>query len=93
MTTNVRVELRFNVGNSRFDRERATLNLIRQFKRAVAEAGILRELREREFYEKPGEKKRNKQRQAELQRKYAEAAGKDLKPRRPNKDQRHKNKQ
>lgn len=89
--TNVKVELRFNGGNSRFDRERATLNLIRQFKRAVAEAGVLHELREREFYEKPGEKKRRKQRQAELQRKYAEAAEKDPKPRRPYKEQRRKN--
>lgn len=88
MSTNVRVELRYNGGNSRFDRERATLNLLRQFKRAVAEAGVLYELREREFYEKPGEKKRRKQRQAELQRKYAES---DPKPRRSNKDQRRKN--
>jgi ribosomal protein S21 len=58
----------------------------------VAEAGILQELRERQFYEKPGEKKRRKQRQAELHRKYAEAAEKDPKPRRTiNKDQRRKN--
>lgn len=88
MSVNVRVELRYNGGNNRFDRERSTLNLLRQFKRAVAEAGVLQELREREFYEKPGEKRRRMQRQAELQRKYAESAEKDPKPRRLQKDQR-----
>lgn len=89
MATNVRVELRFHGGNGRFDRERATQNLIRQFKRAVAEVGVLQELREREHYEKPGEKKRRKQRQAELQRKYAQAE--NDKPRRPfKKEQRRK---
>lgn len=88
MATNVRVELRFHGGSSRYDRERATSNLIRQFKRAVAEAGVLHELREREHYEKPGDKKRRKQRQAELQRKYAAAAESDPKPKRPYNDRR-----
>ena len=71
MAVNVRVEFKTYHGNNRFDRERAALSLIRQFKRAVNEAGVLHTLKEKEFYEKRGEKRRRKERYAELQRKYA----------------------
>ncbi len=68
---NVRVEFKYNIGNNRSDRERAALSLLRQFKRAVDAAGIIAEIKEHERYEKPGDKKRRKRKQAELQRKYA----------------------
>jgi ribosomal protein S21 len=72
MATNVRVELRQYHGSNQYDKERAALSLIRQFKRAVNEAGVLHTLKE--FYEKPGEKRRRKKRYAELRRKYAAQA-------------------
>jgi len=88
MATNVRVELKTYHGSNRYDRERACLSLIRQFKRAVNEAGVLHTLKEKEFYEKPGEKKRRKRRHAELQRKYAMQNGDDNNFRRQYKDRR-----
>ncbi len=74
MAVNVRVESRSFQGNrvSRDD----SMNLIRRFKRACNEAGILSALKEYEFYEKPCEKRNRKRRQAELQRRYAEEAAK-----------------
>jgi len=81
MATNVRVELRSYQGNTRFDREKVMLSLIRQFKRAVNEAGVLHTLKEKEFYEKPGDKRRRKQRHAELQRKYAAMIPEELRRR------------
>lgn len=70
MATNVRIELR-NYQGGRFDREKAITGLIRQFRRAVNEVGVLQTLKEKEFYEKPGEKRRRKKRYSDLQRKYA----------------------
>jgi len=74
---NVRVELKQYYGSNRADRERAAISLLRQFKRAVNEAGVLHALKEKEFYEKPGDKRRRKRRYAELQRKYASQGGED----------------
>ena len=38
------------------------------FRRAVTDSGVLSELRERERYQKPSEKKRKKRRQAEREK-------------------------
>jgi ribosomal protein S21 len=74
MAVNVRVEMRFHGGNSRSSQAVAGLALIRQFKRACNEAGIMRELNERRFFESKSRKRRKQKRQAELQRKYAAMA-------------------
>lgn len=39
-----------------------------EFRRQVRATGILKELREREFYRKPGDKKRYKRKKAAIQR-------------------------
>lgn len=88
MAVNVRVEAKAYHGNNKYDRERAALSLIRQFKRAVNEAGVLHTLKEKEFYEKPGEKERRKQRYAALQAKYAVQNNEETSQRRVNKDRR-----
>ena len=43
-------------------------SLIRRFKRVVESSGILKELRRREYYLSPGEKRKEKQRKAQKRR-------------------------
>lgn len=61
MARNVRVELRpgreGHDGDFKF--------LLTKFRRARSEAGIEAELRRREYYESPGQKRRRKKREAE----------------------------
>jgi ribosomal protein S21 len=74
MSVNVRVEMRFH-GGSRQDRDKSATNLLRQFKRACNEAGILRELNERKFFESKSRKRRRELKQAKLQNKYSQLNG------------------
>lgn len=62
-----RVELRER-GHSKEDKDAAFRKMHSAFKRLVAEAGILSLLKEKEFYESPGEKRRRKRRKAEQER-------------------------
>lgn len=65
MAVNVRVEVK---SNSRSDQQ----NLMRRFKRACNEAGIMHLIKEHQYYEKPCDKRRRKRRHAQLQIKYAQ---------------------
>ena len=49
------------------DREIAFRKLFSTFKKAVADAGVLHEYKRHEHYESPGEKRRRKKRELELQ--------------------------
>jgi ribosomal protein S21 len=72
MSVNVRVELR---PGARQDVQ----GLLRRFRRACNEAGVIHDYRSHEFYEKPCEKRNRAKRQAKLVRLYAEQ-GKPEKP-------------
>ena len=64
-----RVELKDLPSNSSYqDRDIAFRKLMTAFKKAVSEAGILNAYRQHEVYEKPGERRRRKNRQAESTR-------------------------
>ena len=64
-----RVELRDLPPNpSWYEKEIAFKKMFSAFKKAVAEAGILHDYKEREFYETPGQQCRRKKREAENQR-------------------------
>ena len=43
-----------------------------QFKRKVKNSGLLKELRDREYYEKPSIRKRNKRKKRQLRAKYSD---------------------
>jgi ribosomal protein S21 len=61
-----KVELRDLPHNpSWYEREVAFKKMFTAFKKAVAEAGILHDYKQREYYETPGEEKRRKKREAE----------------------------
>jgi len=49
------------------DKEIAFRKLFSAFKKAVTDAGILHEYKKYEYYESPGEKRRRKKRELELQ--------------------------
>jgi len=49
------------------DKEVAFKRLFAAFKKAVADAGILHQYKRHEYYESPGEKRRRKKRESELQ--------------------------
>lgn len=69
MTTRVRVDLRDVSPNaSKEERDAAFKRMKDTFKRAVADAGILHNLKKYEFYESTGEKKRRKRKEANLER-------------------------
>lgn len=50
--------------NSKSEKDRIFRVLLRTFNKAVSNAGVLPECRQREFFESPGEKKRRKLREA-----------------------------
>lgn len=61
-----KVELRDLPNNpSWYEREVAFKKMFTAFKKAVAEAGILHDYKQREYYETPGEERRRKKREAE----------------------------
>lgn len=65
----VRVELKDLPPNaSHYDRERAFRTMLSIFKRQVNELGILSQWKEKQYYEKPGEKRKRKQKEAEIER-------------------------
>lgn len=66
MAVNVRVELRPSRSNHPADRERANKLLFQEFKRRVNDAGIPHAIKEREFYESKGAKRRKERRAAIL---------------------------
>lgn len=66
MAVNVRVELK------PYSNRNDQMSLLRRFKRACSEAGIMHLIKEHEFYEKPSDKRRRKKRHAQLQAKYAQ---------------------
>jgi small subunit ribosomal protein S21 len=70
MSVNVRVELKSHYGISRSELDRDISNLIKRFKRACSDAGIVTAIKERQYYEKPSQKRNRKKRQLELQKKY-----------------------
>lgn len=62
----VRVELRDVPGNSSYqDRQFAFTKMFSVFKKKCAEAGILHQYKQHEFYESTGEKNRRKKRESE----------------------------
>jgi ribosomal protein S21 len=64
-----RVELRDLPYNASWqEREVAFKKLFSIFKKQVAEAGILHQFKEHEFYESPGEKRRRKNKESDNQR-------------------------
>ena len=64
-----KVELRDLPHNpSWYDREIAFKKMFTAFKKAVAEAGILHDYKEREYYETEGQLRRRKKREAQNQR-------------------------
>jgi ribosomal protein S21 len=66
--TRVKVTMRDLPHNaSHQDREIAFRKLFSAFKKAVADAGVLHEYKKHEYYESPGEKRRRKKRESELQ--------------------------
>jgi ribosomal protein S21 len=72
MAVNVKVELRHHRGDrdhqSYEEREREFKFLMQKFRRAMSEAGVMQELRQRESYESDSRKRRRKQREADLAR-------------------------
>ena len=61
MAVNVRIEAkRLPPGANRGDRERSTQILLRIFKRACNEAGIMHDFKEHEFFIRPTDKRRRK---------------------------------
>lgn len=66
MAVNVRVELK------PYSNRNDQMSLLRRFKRACSEAGIMHLIKEHEVYEKPSDKRRRKRRHAQLQMKYAQ---------------------
>ena len=49
------------------DKDVAFKKLFSAFKKAVADAGVLHQCKRHEYYESPGEKRRRKKRESELQ--------------------------
>lgn len=65
----VRVELKDLPPNaSLYERERAFRTMLSIFKRQVNEVGILSEYKERQYYESPGEKRKRKRKEADIER-------------------------
>jgi ribosomal protein S21 len=65
----VRVELKDLPPNaSYYDRERAFKTMLSIFKRQVNELGILSEWKQRQYYESPGEKRKRKQKESQIER-------------------------
>jgi ribosomal protein S21 len=61
MAVNVRIEAkRLPPGATKSDRDRSTQILLRIFKRACNEAGIMHDFKEHEFFIRPTDKKRRK---------------------------------
>lgn len=66
--TRVKVVMRDLPANASYqDREIAFRKLFSAFKKAVADAGVLHQYKRHEYYESPGEKRRRKKRESELQ--------------------------
>lgn len=64
-----RAELRDLPGNASYqDREYAFRKMFTAFKKACTEAGVLHHYKQHEYYESPGEKKRRKKRESDVQR-------------------------
>lgn len=53
---------------------------LRRFRRTVVRSGLLRELRQRAYYEKPSEKRKRRAREAEMRRRRARRAKHDWLP-------------
>jgi ribosomal protein S21 len=88
-----RVELRdLSPNPSWHEREIAFKKMFTAFKKAVAEAGILHDYKEREFYESPGQGRRRKKREAENQRLKEKLRENFPERKRAKKDDRRKNK-
>jgi ribosomal protein S21 len=69
----IKVELRDIPHNaSLYEREKAFRTMMAIFKRQVNEAGILSEYKERQYYESPGEKRKRKRKEADLERRKEE---------------------
>lgn len=67
--TRARVELKDISPHASYqEREIAFKKMFTAFKKACAEAGIQHTYKQHEHYEKPGEKKRRKKRESEVQR-------------------------
>lgn len=64
--TRVKVESRQK--GDYYDRDKEFRFLFRKFNKAVQDAGIIQELKRREFYESPGRKERRKKKEAEITR-------------------------
>jgi ribosomal protein S21 len=65
----VRVELKDLPHNaSVYDRERAFRTMLSIFKRQVNDLGILSEYKDRQYYESPGEKRKRKRKEADIER-------------------------
>lgn len=62
--TRVKVESRQK--GDYYDRDKDFKFLFRKFNKAVQEAGILQELKQREYYESPGRKARRKKKEKEM---------------------------
>jgi ribosomal protein S21 len=64
-----RVESREVSANASWqEKEAAFRKMFIQFKRSVADAGILHEYKKHEYYESPGQKRRRKRKESENQR-------------------------
>ena len=51
-----------------YDRERAFRTMLSIFKRQVNDLGILSEYKDRQYYESPGEKRKRKRKEADIER-------------------------
>lgn len=66
--TRVKVVMRDLPANASYqDRDIAFRKLFSAFKKAVADAGVLHQYKRHEYYESPGERRRRKKRESELQ--------------------------
>jgi len=72
----VRVELKDLPHNaSLYERERAFRTMLSIFKRQVNEVGVISEYKERQYYESPGEKRKRKRKEADIERRKEEKRG------------------
>ena len=65
-----------SVCNVRVENRRGFEQMLKAFRRACTEHGILHEWKRHEFYEKPSDKKRKKKRQMEREKKKVQRIGK-----------------
>ena len=65
-----------SVCNVRVENRRGFEQMLKAFRRACTDTGVLHEWKRHEYYEKPSDKKRKKRRQMEREKQKAQMRGK-----------------